>query len=296
MKHKTTSQLSLTITLALAALAVPAQALTTTFTSSGDASADILPTLNSFRSAIGGANNGANNTLGTIHTTGRREITWDGGAPVNLPGNFFNANSRRGAVFTTPGLGFLLSQNVGSGGNERFGDIDATYSTTFTFNSANRLFVADGSTITDTTFRLPNDPTVPAAVNAFGAVFTDVDILGSAGIQFFDAANNLIGEALAPVNDGGLSFVGLVLDPGVLAARVRLISGNTPLGAGIVDGATLRGSTVDLVAMDDFIYSEPLAFTPVPEVGTVAGASALGGAVLLGALRKRQAGRENKAA
>ena len=48
----------------------------------------------------------------------RREINWDAvpdafSAPNNLPANFFNVNSPRGAVFSTGGTGFQLSANAG---------------------------------------------------------------------------------------------------------------------------------------------------------------------------------------
>ena len=286
MQTKTSTQLLPSLALVASALSWSAQAAPTLFSATGAASADIAATLGDFRLALGN-NNGANNPLGTVLTDGRREINWDGGAPVNLPGNFFNNVSRRGAEFTTDGSGLLLSQNVAAGDPNRFfGDIDASYTTTFTFNSANRLFAANGSTTVDTHFFLPNDPTVAAGVNAFGAVFTDVDLADITGLQFFDALDNLIAEVSAPVSDGGLSFVGLILDPGEFAARVRLVNGNAALGAGVIDG-----NGVDVVAMDDFLYSEPqlISPSPVPEVGTLASTGALGGLVALSLLRRRKA-------
>ena len=182
----------------------------TLFTGSGATSADILASVDAFRAAIGGANNGANNALGTLFTTGRREINWDAAAlPVNMPANFFNANSRRGAEFSTPGLGFDVSQNVA--GSE-FTEINAAYPSEFTVFSANRLFAPRDATATDTKFFLPNFPTTAAGVQAFGAVFTDVDLANLTKIELFDASNTLLASAFAPVNNGGLSFVGIQLD------------------------------------------------------------------------------------
>ena len=262
----------------LGAFATPAQAdggslfsSSTLFSSSGLTSADILASVDAFRAAIGGANNGANNPLGTLFTTGRREINWDaGGLPANMPANFFNANSRRGAEFSTPGLGFDVSLNVA--GSE-FGNINPTYSDEFTVFSANRLFAPRGATTTDTKFFLPNFPTTAAGVQAFGAVFTDVDLLGVSGIELYGAGNELLASAFAPARDKGLSFVGLLLPSGAVATSVRLVNGNTALGASNNDGFDNRGLFHDVVAMDDFIFSEPSA---VPEVSQLLPAGLLG--------------------
>src|SRR5215510_7611131 len=74
------------------------------FSASGANPAAILATVDSYRAALGTLNPNVAGSFGT----GRREINWDGvpdgfSAPNNLPANFFNANSPRGAVFFTPG-------------------------------------------------------------------------------------------------------------------------------------------------------------------------------------------------
>ena len=63
--------------------------------------AAIQAMVDQFRTDLGGANNG----VGGSFTTGRREINWDGvpdafASPNNLPLDFFNVNSPRGAVFS----------------------------------------------------------------------------------------------------------------------------------------------------------------------------------------------------
>lgn len=259
------------------------------FSGIGADSAALLPTLTDFRTAIGGANNGANNALGTTFTTGRREINWDAGAlPQAMPASFFNqstdfngqAGSRRGATFSTSGSGFLVSANVTSGTGFKFNNLEVAYETQFVLNSANRLFAANGSAELDATFSLPNTPGTVAGVNSFGVIFTDVDLASLTKIELFDASNTLLASAFAPVNDGGLSFVGIQLDPGQFAARVHITGGNLALGAGNLDGL---GN--DVVAMDDFIYSEPADLTAVPEPEEWAAFAGVG--CLLGGVYRR---------
>jgi hypothetical protein len=108
----------------------------------------------------------------------------------------------------------------------------------------------------------------------------DVDLANVSGIELYDQADTLLASAFAPLNGGGLSFVGITLDPGQQAARVRVISGNLALGAAALDTVSQ-----DVVAMDDFIYSEPTAFTAVPEPGEYAAFGAVAeGLDVLGAI------------
>lgn len=241
----------------------------------------IAPFIDNFRSAVGGPVNAPG--AGPF-VSGRREINWDAPAldafasPALMPNNFFNNNSKRGAAFTTPGDGFLVSQRGTAAGftNSRFGEIDPSYTSEFQTFSAERLFAAKNSTVTDVFFFVPTSPATPATVDAFGAVFTDVDNDSATFLQFFDVGGTLMHTVFASPLDKGLSFAGARFDAGERIARVRITSGNAALGAGVIDA----GST-DLVAMDDFIYSEPLE---VPAPGAAGGL--LGLATL--ALRRRR--------
>ena len=118
--------------------------------------AGLLPTVDAFRSALGNINP---NVVGSFGT-GRREINWDGvpdafSAPNALPGNFFNVNSPRGVVSSTPGTGFQVSANSASGQPTQFANIDPTYPANFEPFSPQRLFTALGSTIVDVNFFVP---------------------------------------------------------------------------------------------------------------------------------------------
>ena len=108
----------------------------------------------------------------------------------------------------------------------------------------------------DVVFRVPGTNT-PASVNAFGVIFTDVDV--NARLRFFDLNDQLLGEFAAPSFNEGLSFLGVMFNAGERVGRVRIISGNTTMNPGNLDG-----NGVDIVAMDDFIYAEPVAAVPEP--------------------------------
>src|SRR5437867_3565781 len=126
----------------------------------------IQATVDQFRTDLGALNP---NTSGSF-PSGRREINWDGvpdslAAPNNLPANFFNTNSPRGVVFSTPGTGFQVSANSAVG-SVQFDNINPSYSQLFEPFSPERLFTALGSTITDVNFFVAGTST-PAFTTAF---------------------------------------------------------------------------------------------------------------------------------
>ncbi len=257
----------------------------------GDATpASITAVRDQFRDDLGGGTiAGLNGSFGGE----RREINWDGvpdvfSAPSNLPANFFNSISPRGAEFSTPGTGVQVSANSGIGPVE-FDNINPSYSSTFGVFSAQRLFTGVDSNIVDVSFFLPGTST-PALVSGFGAVFTDVDLTSSTKIEFFDANNASLGLFAVPigtVNSESLSFLGVSFTEGSIISHVQITSGNTALGAGIDDGSLLGVDNVaDLVVMDDFIYSEPTAIPPIPEPETYA--MLLVGLSLIGFMARRR--------
>lgn len=232
-----------------------------TFSVGGDnTAASIQATVDGFRAAIGGANNGN----GGPTTSGRREINWDGGGlmtptATGTPLTAFLNN--RGALMSTPGSGFLQAQ-AGDLGN-------AAYAGEFQTFSPTRLFTPVGSNITDVTFFLPgSNGAAPAFVSAFGAVFSDIDLATSTHLDFFDRNNALLASVFAPAGttaNQSLSFIGVLFNAGELIGRVRITSGTTALGG-------LEAPGTDLVAMDDFVFAEPVAAVPEPMTLALVGA------------------------
>jgi hypothetical protein len=235
----------------------PAFASAITFSAAGADIASITPTVNAFRTALGGINNG--NAPGPI-SSGRREINWDGvggptaTAPAGTPFNGFQ--NTRGALFTTPGTGFV--QATPGGLDTFFGRIDGLYDASFDTFSIERVFTPVASNITDTTFFIPGtNGASPAVVTAFGAVFSDVDLANVSSLQFFDNNGLSLGTFFVPAIAGAnntFSFLAVRFDAGELIGRVRITTGNQVLGA--------TNTANDQVVLDDFIFSEPVA---VPE-------------------------------
>jgi len=234
------------------------------FSVGGDSTtASIQAKVDEFRVALTAPNNG--NAPGPLQF-GRREINWDGGgstatSPGGTPFNVFL--NTRGAQFTTPGTGFVQAPAAGgaNGGLQTFFN-NPTYGTTFKAFSPTRLFVPVGSNVTDALFFVPGtNGTVRAGVRGFGAVFTDVDLANSTHLEFFDVNDVSLGSYDVPpgtVANGSLSFLGVIFNERHLIGRVRITSGNAPLG-----GNDDPANGVDIVAMDDFLYSEPIA-VPTP--------------------------------
>ena len=223
---------------------------------SGATPAGIQTTVDAFRTALGTLNPNVAGSFGT----GRREINWDGvpnalASPNLLPANFFNVNSPRGVVLSTPGSGFEVSANAAIGPIE-FDNLNPTYSASFQTFSPQRLFTALGSNITDVNFFVPGT-LIPATVSGFGAVFSDVDLANSTSLQFFADNGASLGTFFAQAANNGLSFLGVAFNAGERVGRVRDPSGSGALGPN-------ESPTFDVVAMDDFIYGEPVAPNACP--------------------------------
>ena len=215
----------------------------------GTNAAAIQAAVDQFRTDVGSPNNG--NATGS-QAGGRREINWDGGGAAAPAAQFpipMTTFSSRGSIFFTPGTGFEQSGQP----TPEFGDINPTYAGQFAAFSSPRLFTALNSNVTDVVFHVPGDTTIPAAVTGFGSVFTDVDSASSTKMEFYAPDGSLIFERFVPATSGAesLSFLGVSFTT-ELVARVRIISGNAALGPD-------EAGAIDVVAMDDFIYGEPVS-------------------------------------
>lgn len=255
-------------TLAAAGIAAPAASAAPIVTeASGPNAAAIQTAVDSFRDSLG-----TNNAGGPAQSSGRREINWDG-VPDDRAATSFMPEGQfrgRGAVFTTQGLGVQVSaDDDDDNGNPdadadlvEFSNLNPNYDDALATFSPERLFAPVGSNITELELVVPASDS-PAQTNGLGVVFTDVDQAGATTIELLDASGASLGVWPAPASPGSesLSFLGVKLDPGVSAASAKIKTGTaamlTPPTPSPEDGAE------DVVAMDDFIYGEPL---PVPAV------------------------------
>ena len=268
------SLLATSLALASTLAAAPVFGAAVVYSNSGANAAAITATRDSFRADVGGGIvAGANGSFGGL----RREINWDGvpdglSAPNNLPANFFNVNSPRGVVFSTPGTGFQVSANSGVAPIE-FDNLNPAYSGIFQTFSPQRLFAALGSNIVDVNFFVAGTSTA-GTTTAFASIFTDVDLVDATTIEYFSGLSSL-GRFSAPVANNGLSFLGVRFDAGERVTRVRITSGNAALGPN-------DGGGIDVVAMDDFIFRESVAL-PTPSTLALLAVALMA----LGLVRKR---------
>jgi len=252
MKQLIASTLTLMSAVALPLLADPAPAI---FGAAGPDAAAIRSAVTAFQEALGPLNPPGPNG----NPDGRREINWDGvpagfSAPNNLPPDFFNKNSVRGAVFSVdnPGwTGFQVSANEADGG-VRFDTSLPGYSSVFTTFSAQKLFSSIGTNDYNVDFFVPGTE-VKGKVKGFGAVFTNVALPFTTSIELYNSDGLLLGRFFAPVAAKGLSFVGVTF-PHRMVTRVRIIPGNAALG-----NADDPANGKNIVVADDFLYGEPVS-------------------------------------
>ena len=212
-----------------------------------------------FQHRLGGKNNGA--SIGPLKD-GFRVINWDGGAPFDMPFDFFNTNAPLGALFFAKGNKFAISNPVDNNPvDDTFDSINRRAAKDFIAFSEKRLFTPVLDNVMATKFQVPGK-TDPATVSGFGAVFVDVKKRHTSYLELKDAKGCRIAKVYVPPKSKGLSFVGVVVKrvrysrhgkfykvkAPVYVARMKL--GNLPITKHL-------GHHSDIVVTDDFIYGEP---------------------------------------
>jgi hypothetical protein len=220
-------------------------------TSTGNIENDV----NSFRQLLGDP---LNTTTGV--TTGRREINWDG-VPDSfigkkLPDDFFNPTEPGAPVARQRGLAYLPGGGEFRISNTSFVDLNPLAAGQFSSFSGNKTFANISSNLWPVDFQVAGQQKA-AAVKGFGAVFSDVDLNNSTSLEFFNGTKSL-GKYFVPphTTTSSFSFLGVYFKNGETITRV-LVSHKGFLSGGTKD-VTDNGPD-DLIVLDDFLYSEPLA-------------------------------------
>lgn len=220
------------------------------------ASGNLTDAIAQFRSLLGDS---LNTTPGK--TSGRREINWEGVPSANnnnntFPFDFFNDKGNPGNVNRKRGLEYANTGILLRIDSTSYSEIDASYANEFKAFSGKRLFAHATGTTNEVFFKVAGTNT-NAFVRGFGIVFSDVDDANSTSLEFY-SGNKSLGKFKAPVRTdaNGHSFLGVIF-PNEKVTAVRIVTGNGVLAAGTKDESA--GGTKDLVVMDDFFYSEPLA-------------------------------------
>ncbi len=138
-----------------------------------------------------------------------------------------------------------------------FIDLDPTFGALFDAFSPKKTFAYTTNVVTQAVFKVPGTNT-GATVKGFGVIFSDVDVVNSTLIEYFNGDKSP-GIYYAPVRStgSGFSFLGVYF-PDDKVTRVKITADSATPGAGIKD--IWDDGTADLVVMDDFLYSEPAAY------------------------------------
>ncbi len=217
-------------------------------------------TVDRFKALLGGQANGAR--PGPIER-GFRVINWDGGAPFDMPFDFFNTNAPLGALFFAKGNKFAISNPLDNNPvDDKFDSINPRAAKKFIAFSEKRLFTPVKSNVVITKFQIPGKK-VAATVSGFGAVYVDVKKWRTSVLELRDARGCRIVKLYVPPKRGGLSFVGVR----VKSVKYKLYGKWYKVKAPVYKAKMKLGNTpiswkayypyMDIVVTDDFIYGEP---------------------------------------
>lgn len=224
----------------------------TTFRATSADAPRLQPTIAEFRAVLG-----VNNGVGGSSATGRREVNWDGVPPAfedPFPPAFFNSNSPRGILFSTPGSRLKVS---GASGTPSFLFADVTAqrcgADEFAAFSPDKFLASIGSTEVDVAFFVPGTrraPPLPASVPCSSM---------SPGRRHPAGVPRRAGRADRPPLRRAVRRA---------VERVQFRRPYQPVAADRAgahrrrtqaDRRPLRGSAPDGVAINDVIFGEPVA-------------------------------------
>lgn len=236
---------------ALVAAPLFAQNIPLVYSSAAADAEALATTVEAFRKIMGPLNAPGS----TADPNGRREINWDGvppqfTTPNDLPADFFNRTSPRGAVLSNPDAANIRFQVSASDANTRFDNLMPGYGDLFQAFSPGKLFISLGNPAYDVDFFVPGTDK-KALVNGFGAVFTNVAIPFTSTVELFGADGASLGKFAVQVAPRALSFLGVVFENRIIA-KARVTPGNIAAG----ERESLDEGR-NIVAMDDFIFGEP---------------------------------------
>ena len=178
--------------------ATPAGAVPQLFAGVGTTSA--TDSLNSFRTAIGGVNNGV---APPPAVGGRREINWDGVAlDGSVPGSVVIVPNQNVGIptdlFQPRGVTFDRIHSVSGDG---FVSVNPGVTGQFPAFSPTRTFASFNNNTIVVNFVLSSGrgtPAVAAATRGFGAIFLDVETQNSSSIEYFAGRPASAGSSCRP--------------------------------------------------------------------------------------------------
>ncbi|MFN0109725.1 MAG: hypothetical protein ACKVZH_12800 [Blastocatellia bacterium] len=230
----------------------------------GASTAEATTAFNAFRTAIGGADN---SLIASPQTSGRREINWDA---VRLDGTDFNNVTTPIVAGKITGIPVNRFQARGARfdtvlavANDGFVSANPGIANQFPSFSPVNTFASFNSNKYEVSFVLAAAPAttpVPAGTRGFGAIFLDVEQANTSSIEYFNGSVSL-GKFFVLVGASGQAqFLGVLFNAPVVT-RVVITTGTAQIfnfTNGQVSAGANEGGSADLVALDDFIYSEPV--------------------------------------
>ncbi|CAD7698441.1 unnamed protein product [Ostreobium quekettii] len=216
--------------------------------------ANVQQAVKDFQDFLGGMDNG--NEPGPIDD-GFRSINWDAAAvPFDMPGNFFRDTVTRGILLSVKGDEFRVSNPAKDDPgfpDNLFDSINPQYPKQFQAFSPERIFSPLTHNVFTAEFSIPGSPKNDEAwIAGFGAIFVDVDNEKVSSIEYFDPEGKSLGSFPVVADPQGLSFLGVYF-PDDVVGSVEVTLGNAILG---VDDFPPEH---EVVVMDDFFFSEPVA-------------------------------------